>query len=236
MIYIVFVEPESPGNIGFLARAMKNFGFSDLILINPCEIGDEAYYHAMHAKDVIENSKTYDSLLNFIEDVKIDFTIATTATAGGSYNVPRIAITPHQFAESFNVNGKIAILFGREGTGLSNKEISLCDVVVTIPTHENYPVMNISHAAAIIFYEIFKRDKNYPVEGLEEASANEKRGLIDDMDEIIENLGYPPHKRKTASIVFSRIIGRAFIAGREAHTLRGTLRRIIGKMRRDGGV
>ncbi len=233
MIYVVFVEPESSGNIGFLARAMKNFGLSNLVLINPCEIKKEAYSHAMHAKNLIESCKIYETLQKFIEDANIHFTVGTTGTAGGSYNVPRIAITPEQFAESLNINGNISILFGREGDGLSNEELSLCDVVVSIPTHESYPVMNVSHAAAIVFYEMFKRKKNYPVEGVEDASVAEKKALIKDMDDIIQNLGYPIHKRRIASVVFKRIIGRAFISGREAHTLKGVLRRIKKKF---GGI
>ena len=120
----------------------------------------------------------------------------------------------------------MALIFGREGNGLSNEEISLCDVIVSIPTHDYYPVLNITHAAAIIFYEMFKREKSYPVDRIESASAAEKDSLINCMDEIILKLGYPRHKSKNASLVFRRIIGRAFISEREAHTLKGTFRRI----------
>ena len=231
MISVVFVEPESPGNIGFLARTMKNFGFSDLVLINPCELKKEAYYQAMHAKEIIWNHKAYNSLEEFIEKENIDFTVGTTRMAGGSYNVSRIAVTPEDFALSINVNAKTAIVFGREGNGLSNEEVSLCDIVVTIPTDENYPVLNISHAAAIILYEIFKKEKKYPREELEAATKAEKELLIKEMENLIEYTGYPPHKMKTSSTVFKRIVGRAFIAGREAHTLIGTLRRIRLKLK-----
>ena len=55
MIYVVFMEPETPGNIGFLARTMKNFGFGQLVLINPCELENEAYYQSMHAREIIYN-------------------------------------------------------------------------------------------------------------------------------------------------------------------------------------
>jgi len=230
MIYIVFVEPESPGNIGFLARTMKNFGFNDLVLINPCELENEAYYHAMHAKEIIWNHKEYKTLEDFIETEKIDFVVGTTRMAGGSYNVSRIAITPEQLSESLNITGNIAIIFGREGNGLSNEEVALCDIIVTIPTDESYPVLNISHAAAIILYELFKRERKYPREELEEASKSEKELLIKEMDNLIKFTGYPEHKIKTSSTVFRRIIGRAFIAGREAHTLIGTLRRIRLKL------
>lgn len=226
MIYVVFVEPESPGNIGFMARTMKNFGLSSLVLINPCPMENEAYFHAMHARDVISTRKTYQSLEEFAIREKIDFLVGTTGVAGGSYNVPRIAVTPQQMAESLNIRGNIGLIFGREGNGLSNQEIDMCDVVVAIPTHESYPIMNVSHAAAIIFYEIYKKEKSYPVEDMEEASKAEKDSLISSMDEIINKLDYPPHKSKNASIIFRRILGRSFISEREAHTLKGTLRRI----------
>ena len=226
MIYVVFVEPESPGNIGFLARIMKNFGLTNLVLINPCKMENESYYKAMHAREVVSNSETYYSLKEFLKSKEIDSAIGTTGNAGGSYNVARIAVSPEQLADTINYNGNIALIFGREGNGLSNEEISLCDVIVSIPTHDYYPILNITHAAAIIFYEMFKREKSYPVDRIESASAAEKDSLINCMDEIILKLGYPQHKSKNASLVFRRIIGRAFISEREAHTLKGTFRRI----------
>ena len=226
MIYVVFVEPESPGNIGFLARIMKNFGLTNLVLINPCKLENESYYKAMHAREVVSNSETYYSLKEFLKSKEIDSAIGTTGNAGGSYNVARIAVSPEQLADTINYNGNMALIFGREGNGLSNEEISLCDVIVSIPTHDYYPILNITHAAAIIFYEMFKREKSYPVDRIESASAAEKDSLINCMDEIILKLGYPRHKSKNASLVFRRIIGRAFISEREAHTLKGTFRRI----------
>jgi len=226
MIYVVFVEPETPGNIGFLARTMKNFGLNQLILINPCPLENEAYYQAMHAREIIYTHQEYPTLRKFLEIKEIDFAVGTTGAAGGSYNVPRIAVTPENLAQSLNVQGDVALILGREGDGLTNQELELCDVVVSIPTHESYPILNITHAAAIIFYELFKTEKQYPVEDLDEASLEEKQGLIEYMDEVLDNLDYPPHKKKNASTVFRRIVGRAFISGREAHTLKGMFRRI----------
>ncbi|WP_414469422.1 RNA methyltransferase [Methanobacterium sp. ACI-7] len=226
MIYVVFVEPESPGNIGFLARTMKNFAFDNLVLINPCELKKEAYYQSMHAKDIIWNHKSYNSLEEFIQAENINVTVGTTRMAGGSYNVSRIAVSPEEFARSLNVNGNTAIIFGREGNGLSNEEVSLCDVIVTIPTNNEYPVLNISHAAAIILYEIFKTYKKYPREELEIATKEEKALLVEEMDNLIKYTDYPPHKMKVSSTVFKRVLGRTYLAGREAHTLIGILRRI----------
>ncbi len=231
MIYVVFVEPKTPGNIGFLARTMKNFGFCNLVLINPCELEHEAYYQSMHAREIIYNRLEFNSLSEFLDMEKIDFAVGTTGAAGGSYNVPRIAVTPENLAQSINVKGDVALIFGREGDGLTNQELELCDVIVSIATHESYPILNITHAAAIIFYELFKNEKDYPVEDLDEASLDEKQGLIDYMDEVIDKLDYPPHKKKNASTVFRRIVGRAFISGREAHTLKGMFRRIKDRIK-----
>ncbi len=225
-IYSVFVEAKTPGNIGFLARTMKNFGFKNLVLINPCEFDNSAYYQASHARDVVQDAKIYDSITEFIEDNEITTIVGTTGTAGGSYNIPRIPITPDELGKNMHVDGNIAILFGREGDGLSNEELELCDILVTIPTNEEYPIMNISHAAAIVFYEIYKNQKDYPVENMEIASFEDKKIITKLCNDIISKLDYPDHKRKNVEIITKRIIGRAFIAGRESKMLRGTLKRV----------
>ncbi|MDI3484112.1 MAG: hypothetical protein PWQ74_699 [Methanobacteriaceae archaeon] len=228
-IHVVFVEPETPGNIGFIARTMKNFGLKKLVLINPCKLDDEAYLHAMHATDILENSITFKSLQEMLEKLSPDFIIGTTGVPGGSYKIARIPLRPEQFAKALNPKVKIAILFGREGNGLTNEEIEECDIIVSIPTSQEYPIMNVSHAAAIIFYEIFK-ERDYNPKGIEEASGVEKRLLISDMEDIISSLGLPDHKKRVALRAFKNLIGRAFITGREAHTLKGILRRIKNKI------
>ncbi|WP_067258511.1 TrmJ/YjtD family RNA methyltransferase [Methanobrevibacter cuticularis] len=229
-IFIVFVECESSGNVGFLGRTMANFGLKNLVLINPCELEKEAYYQAMHGKSIVETATTYDSLEEFFKKEEIEFIIGSTGTPGGSYNLSRIPIKPEELGKSINLNRKIAILFGREGNGLYNKEIELCDIIVSIPTDPSYPIMNISHAAAIVFYEIFKNRNEFPVEGLEEATAIEKKHLLKDMQEIIKKLGIPKHKEKTGLKSFKNIVNRAFITGREVHTLKGIFRKINKKL------
>ena len=229
-IYIVFVECETPGNIGFLARTMANFGLKNLVLINPPTLTPEAYYQATHGKYIVENALIYPSLDEFYRSKRIDFKIASTGVAGGSYNLSRIPLRPEQLSKSININNKIAILFGREGDGLSNKEIEDCDICVSIPTDPTYPILNISHAAAIIFYELFKNKHEFPVEGLEESTLLEKEYLIKDMEELIGKLDIPDHKKRNGLKTFKNIINRAFITGREAHTLKGILRRLKNKM------
>ena len=205
-IYVVFVECESPGNVGFLARTMGNFGLKNLVLINPCTLKDEAYYKAMHARSTVENAEIYDTVEDFVKEKKIDFIVGSTGAPGGSYNISRIPIKPDELAKSMNYNDKIAILFGREGNGLTNAEIEMCDITVSIPTDPSYPIMNISHAAAVILYEVFKNRNHYPVEGLEESTALEKEYLIKDMEKLIDSLPIPDHKKRNGLKVFKNII------------------------------
>ena len=229
-IYIVFVECETPGNIGFLARTMANFGLKNLVLINPPKLTNEAYYQATHGKYIVENAKIYPSLDDFYQSQRIDFKVASTGMAGGSYNLSRIPIRPEELGKSLNVSNKIAILFGREGDGLSNKEIGDCDICVSIPTDPTYPIMNISHAAAIIFYELFKNKHDYRVEGLNESGDLEKKYLVKDMGELIDCLDIPDHKKSNGLQTFNNIVSRAFITSREIHTLKGILRRLKNKI------
>lgn len=229
-IYVVFVECESPGNVGFLARTMGNFGLKNLVLINPCELKDEAYYQAMHARETVETAEIYNSLDDFLKAKQIDFIVGSTGAPGGSYNLSRIPIKPEELGKTINTNNKIAILLGREGNGLSNEEIDICDIIVSIPTDPTYPIMNISHAAAILFYELFKHRNEFPVEGLEESTSIEKEYLLKDMKKLIDSLFIPDHKKRNGLKSFKNIINRAFITGREAHTLKGILRRLNMKI------
>lgn len=229
-IFVVFVECETPGNIGFLARTMANFGLKNLILINPPTLTNEAFYQATHGKYIVENAKIFPTLDDFYQSQRIDFKVASTGMAGGSYNLSRIPIKPEELGKSINVSNKTAILFGREGNGLTNKEIDDCDICVSIPTDPTYPIMNISHAAAIIFYELFKNKHEFGVEGLVESSDLEKEYLIKDMQELIDYLDIPEHKKRNGLKTFNNIVSRAFITGREAHTLKGILRRLKIKL------
>ena len=184
----------------------------------------------MHAKKTVENAEMYNTVEEFVKDKEIDFIVGSTGAPGGSYNLSRIPLRPDELGKSMNYNDKIAILFGREGNGLSNAEIDMCDIIVSIPTDASYPIMNISHAAAIILYEVFKNRNNYPVEGLEESTAIEKEYLLKDMEKLISHLEIPDHKKRNGLKVFKNIINRAFITGREAHTLKGILRRLNMKI------
>lgn len=227
-ISVAFVEPEYPGNIGFLARTMKNFGLSKLIIVGGCNLGEEAWTTAMHAKDVVKRSSrcTWQGLL----DMGFDFYIGTTSRQGHDTNLPRVAIDPTELGKSIaGVKGMPCIIMGREGNGLNRNELEICDIVVTIPTSEEYPALNITHAAAIIFYEIFRNMGSIKPAGMRESNQREKEVLLSTVDLMIESSGMPEHRKRSSSLVFRRLVNRAFISGRECHTLIGLMKEISGR-------
>jgi TrmH family RNA methyltransferase len=222
---VIVLEPENAGNVGAIARVMKNFALEELVLVNP-QFEDmlEAEIRTMHGIDVLKNMKIVNSFEESISDV--DFIVGTTAKTGMNYNVLRTTITPDLLVERLkNVNGKIALLFGRESMGLTNEELVKADTIVTIPA-SSYSTLNVSHAAAIIFYEIYKSQACKKKGSPRASSKVEKEKAIEYFSLILKDIKYPSFKYKIAERVFHNVISRAFISGREIYTLIGVLRRI----------
>jgi TrmH family RNA methyltransferase len=226
MIKVILIEPENEGNIGAICRAMKNFGLKDLILINPkCKLGEEARKRAKHSQDILKNVKIKGK--DYLK--KIDYLIGTTAKLGTDYNIPRSPINAEQLADK--IKGKksnIAVLFGRESKGLTNKEILECDFIVTIPTHSKYPTLNLSHAATIVFYELFKRfGKEKIGKQIIPINKKEKEQIMKMLNQVLDKMEFATKEKKdTQKTVWKRLIGKSFMTKREAYALMGFLRKI----------
>lgn len=219
---VIFVSPKYSGNIGSLARVMKNFNMEDLIIVKPqTEIDDDAYRYAMHGEDIIKNSKIVNSFDDAIEGLNL--VIATSAISTNSEkHFLRISKTPEEIAQMVkNFKGKVGLVFGREDIGLLNEELEKADVLLTIPASNSYPVMNITHAAAIIFYEIFKTKMGG--RELNIAKKGELDRIYSTMVDIINLTRYPEHKKKNTFRMIRRILGRSAITSWEYYVLMGVL-------------
>ena len=218
MIHVILVEPENEGNVGAIARAMANFDLKNLILVNPkCKyLSQEARNRAKHAQEVLKKAKVLKKI------PKMDCLIATTAIAGERYN-PRSPLTPKQLAKIIPKNKKIGLLIGPESSGLSIKQILDADFAVTIPASKNYPTLNISHACAILFYELFKKGKTIN----EPASLKDKEVLLDYANKVLNKMEFSTkEKKETQKIVWKRLVGKSFLTKREAFALIGFLKKI----------
>lgn len=222
------MEPKFEGNIGAVARAMKNFGLNNLILVNPPEIGVETVKRAMHAADIIEKATVYKTLDEATENS--DFIVGTSGVTGiNEKNYLRLPMAPKEFVSRIQeIDGNVSLLFGREDFGLSNEELAKCDIVVTIPASEKYPVLNVAHAATILFYELFqpKTKQKKP----RKASRFEKETMYKFFDKLLDEIDYPAHKKDGTKIMFRKLMGRAMPSKREFYIMMGVLSRSMKKI------
>lgn len=235
MLSVALVEPETPGNIGSVARVMKNFGVKRLLLVNPkCNYLDgEAYGRAMHARDILKAA----AIVNDFSQLKeFDYVVGTTAALGSDYNVVRSPITPGQLSRQMmqqlggsNKKIRIAVVFGREGTGLTTREISSCDIVVTIPASKKYGALNISHAVAIVLYELFQASKSVKsTSHIAPATGHDKRIAMSIISQLLARMDFAINSRKeTQSVVWSRLINKSFLTRREIYALIGFLQKLV---------
>ncbi|MFB6135354.1 MAG: RNA methyltransferase [Halobacteriaceae archaeon] len=236
---VVVVDAETPGNVGTIARAMKNFGFSDLLLVDPPELDPdgEAYGFAGHAReDVLPNATEvdFDSVVGSYHTV--GFTAVTGEHGGRPVRYP--FRTPAELAtELAGVDADTALVFGRERVGLTNEELARIDEVCAIPASGEYPVLNLGQAATVALYELRDlalSETQLPDPEHDRATEAEIEALYDHFEEFLGALHYPEEKEAKTMRLVRRLLGRAHPTGREVNTLRGILRRAAEGVRRNG--
>ncbi len=208
MFTVVLVEPESDGNIGFVARAMKNFGVRDLILVNPkAPLSDEIKAYSMHGYDVYAQSRKYESpdclkmfdiVVGFSGNVNCESGLLRQAVA--LKNLPKVICSKNT-----------ALVFGRESKGLSNEELALCDIVSTIPASPQYPTMNLSHAVCVALYELTQ--EKYHI-SRESVGKDTKNRLIKYFNHLVDADSFK--NPDTVKLAFRRIIAKSEITEKEA--------------------
>jgi TrmH family RNA methyltransferase len=136
-------------------------------------------------------------------------------------------LAPWELAEKLRgKDGTVALLLGREDCGLDSEELAICDMIVSIPTSANYPVLNISHAAAILFYELSMIEN-----GSYQMAKRESLLLLQDRcKSLLQEVGYPEHKIEFTVLMLRRVLGRAELTEREARTLLGIIKNIRWKI------
>jgi tRNA/rRNA methyltransferase len=190
---IILVNPFLDANVGAVSRAMLNFGFHDLRIVNPeCNIlSENARMLAVGSVELLENAKVYDTLIECIAD--LDTIFATTAR---SRSIKQEVITPDMAAALYFDDNKqnvpttttiqkfkkVGIMFGRERNGLSNEEISMADKRIYIPTFEKYDVLNLSQAVNIICYEFWRKNSQIIESDKDDTSSNERLQNVENVN------------------------------------------------------
>lgn len=227
----VLFRPQGAGNIGAAARALKNMGFDDLRLVGRDLSNDrEAVKMAVHADDLLANAKVFASLAEALADCSL--VVGTTSRRGG-YRSRAMPLRPaaNELLALAGAN-KIAIVFGREDHGLTNRELKLCHRLITIPTAPEYPSLNLAQAVMVVAYELMMavnesatKVKAQTATQFVEASVSD--AMLERLAEALVSIGFIPDDNPDHLMFAVReIFGRSGLTAREVEILNGMARQM----------
>jgi len=224
---IVLVRPQYSGNIGAVARAMRNLGISDLVLVNPARFcREQADTMAVHARDVLDSMQVHVSRRGAVADCGL---VVGATCRPGLYRDGALtarALAPHVVAVAA-VN-RVALVFGPEDSGLANDDVRLCHQLVTIPTDPAYASLNVAQAVLLCCYEVFLAAQgDVSVAPRPLAVAERQELMYEKLKGALLQVGFL-HGDNPDHIMFAlrRLLGRAGLEDRDVRILLGMARQI----------
>lgn len=226
-IRIVLVNTSHPGNIGAVARAMKNMCLPDLVLVDPVRYPEEAevaFARASGAHDLLSASRKVATLAEAVEDCHL-----VIGTSARQRTVQWPVVDPRACAglalERAAAGSNVAIVFGRERSGLTNDELALCHYLVQIPTNPDYSSLNIAMAVQVITYELMVASRAERPEASatrELVTAGQFEGFIAHLDQTMEVIGFSDERSSDKLMRrLRRLFLRAEMDADEMNILRG---------------
>ena len=229
---VVLVSPRNPLNIGAVARAMSNFGFSEMRLVNPYAVAFREARSAVKAHAVLEQAREYPTVAEAVADCAL--VVGTTASGprvlehplrrleyGGKLIAKKLIATP------------VALLFGSEKFGLSNEDMSHCHWLMRIPTREEHGSMNLGQAVAVCLYEIIRSPAAVKIapDVKRPAELVHTERITEFLETILDHSGYV-HARVEGStrMKIRRLVRRLQLNGHDAEVWLGMLRQILWKL------
>jgi tRNA (cytidine32/uridine32-2'-O)-methyltransferase len=229
-VQIVLVETSHPGNIGSVARAMKNMGLANLSLINPKKFPhQEATALAGNATEVLDNAKIFSSIQEAVNTSKVIY-----ATSARERTIEWPTLTANDAASEIQElvanEIEVSIIFGREDRGLTNDELQLANKHLIIPAHPDYPVLNIAMSTQVVCYELYQAAKKNSVDSWQdfpEYTSEELNNLIDHFNETVIALELvDPNNPKQIMTRMERMFRRLYPDQMEGNFLRGFLKAV----------
>jgi TrmH family RNA methyltransferase len=237
-IRIVLVETSHPGNIGAAARAMKNMGLTELHLVRPEQFPSaEATARASGADDVLQRARVHTRVEDAIADCGL-----VVGTSARQRHLPWDLVEPRECATrvvSAANSGPVAVVFGSERAGLTNDELSLCNLLVTIPTHPDYSSLNVAMAVQVLAYELWLQARPGvppPVEReVPLATSEEMMRLYAHIEEVLNDIDFQDRTGRGHLMArIRRLFNRAQVDQNEMNILRGILTAVQAKRRPAG--
>lgn len=229
---IVLISPRNPLNIGAAARAMSNFGFSELRLVNPYAVAFREARSAVKAHAVLEQAREYPNVAEAVADCAL--VVGTTAIGPRTLEHPlrRLEYGGKLIARKLAA-APVALLFGSEKFGLSNEDMSHCHWLMRIPAREEHGSMNLGQAVAVCLYEIIRSPaaaKTAP-DSKRPACAEHLERITEFLETILDRSGYV-HARVEGSthMKIRRLVRRLQLNGHDAEVWLGMLRQLLWKL------
>jgi len=228
-VRVVLVRPQGSANVGAAARAMKNMGLRDLVLVAPEPLDDGwAEAMAVHGRDVLAASQRVATLAEAIADCV--FVVGTAARSGPFTGQ---VLSPHEAAVRLLDEARshsVALVFGPEDHGLSNEDLKGCQALVTIPTATEYASLNLAQAVLVCVYELqlaARGDVSSDVPVSEPAAAGQIGLMLERLEAALLAAGFlNPQNPDPVMNVFRRIFGRAGLAPHDVQVLLGLARQV----------
>ncbi|MEW6603827.1 MAG: RNA methyltransferase [Thermoproteota archaeon] len=239
MIAVALLEPHGHVNVGHVARLMKNFGHKKLYFVKPNFDRTEAVRYSTHGKDILAAAKTVT--LKQLRK-KFDVFVGTTAIRATSrLNVLRESIDPEELARIIHDsdNKDFCILLGREASGLNNEELAMCDLVALIDTKTKYLTMNVSHALAVILYEISRTEPEVPAK---KTKKNMRPASQEDIDLVLQYVSkvadagnYDLHKKPLLEAAVKKLMAKGNPTEKDAMLIVSLFRKSLLSIQRTCG-
>lgn len=223
---VVLVATRNPLNIGAAARAMSNFGFPRLRVVNPYEVAFREARSAVGAADLLRSAEEFASVADAVADCQL--VVGTTAGTQRELQQP-LKTLPEGAALMRKKPGRVALLFGSEKRGLSNEDLSHCHWVVRIATRDEHPSMNLGQAVAVCLYEIARVGAK-PTKGPNLAVAGDQERITKLLSEALQASGYLKSRTAENEQKVRRLVRRLELAPDDAHLWMGMLRQIVWKL------
>lgn len=226
-IRIVLAEPQHAGNIGAVARAMKNMSLSQLVLVHPVDhLTMEARMMAMHAFDILQQARIVASLAEAVADA--GYVVGTTRRLGKTRQAhlsPR-AIAP-LLLELASAN-PVALVFGREDSGLTNEELQQCHERITIPAHPQFGSLNLAQAVLLVCYELYMATVREPrLTPKKLATTAELERLYAGLHQVLQRVGFLHGSNPDRMMgYFRRFFARHGLQSRDVKIFLGVFRQI----------
>ncbi|MEE3269651.1 MAG: TrmJ/YjtD family RNA methyltransferase [Candidatus Thermoplasmatota archaeon] len=225
-ICVVLVNPQTDGNIGAVARSMLNFGFTDLRIVGRnSDWSNEARNRAKNAQSVLDEAQCVETLHDAVSDCSVVVGTSGKREEGDKTSMRHFLLPEELPSRLSGVGGRVAIVFGPEGKGLLNEELSECDLLVTIPTWEGYPILNLSHAVTVICFSWFVSSDRKSTFGAEDRLLEPELRirLREEIYRMTQNMPAKEHRRKGIEETLVRVIMRGLPKDDEIHRLLGVI-------------